>query len=91
MFESIKAVNQVENFRYRIIDKDIWLFDCIHASTTVGRPDGTFGFALFEYTEDFNVFQKNANEQIALVQKTRGLGVNDDADRFDVIHYTTLP
>jgi chloramphenicol O-acetyltransferase type A len=91
MFESIKAVNQVENFRYRVIDKDIWLFDCIHASTTVGRPDGSFGFALFEYTEDFNVFQKNANEQIVLVQKTQGLSVNDDADRFDVIHFTTLP
>ncbi|MDR2700307.1 MAG: chloramphenicol acetyltransferase [Nitrososphaerota archaeon] len=91
MFESIKAVNQVENFRYRIIDKDIWLFDRVHASTTIGRPDNTFSFALFEYTEDFTVFQKNAKNQIEGVQKTRGLQVNDDARRFDVIHYTTLP
>ncbi|MDR0797447.1 MAG: chloramphenicol acetyltransferase [Nitrososphaerota archaeon] len=92
MFESIKAANLIENFRYRIIDKDIWLFDRIHASTTVGRPDGTFGFALFEYTDEFNVFQKNADKQIAIVQKTQGLlADNDDARRFDVIHYTTLP
>jgi chloramphenicol O-acetyltransferase type A len=91
MFESIKAINQVENFRYRIIDKDIWLFDCIHASTTIGRPDGTFGFALFEYTDNFGVFQKNAKNQIEEVQKTCGLRANDDSNRFDVIHYTTLP
>ena len=92
MFESIKAVNQIENFRYRLIDEDIWLFDRIHASTTIGRSDNSFGFALFEYTEDFEVFQKNAAAQIAQVQKTSGLKVNyEDAKRVDVIHYTTLP
>jgi chloramphenicol O-acetyltransferase type A len=91
MFESIKAVNQVENFRYRIIDKDIWLFERVHASTTVGRSDGTFSFALFEYTDEFGAFQKNAAAQIEAVQKTCGLNVDDDAKRFDVIHYTTLP
>jgi chloramphenicol O-acetyltransferase type A len=92
MFESIKAVNQIENFGYRIIGDDVWLFDRIHASTTIGRPDNSFGFALFEYTEDFKVFQKNAVTQIAQVQKTSGLRANDDdAKRLDVIHYTTLP
>ena len=91
MFESIRAVNQIENFRYRIIDKDIWLFDTVHASTTVGRSDGTFGFAFFEYTEDFSVFQKSASKQIDMVQKTCGLRADDNAKRLDVIHYTTLP
>lgn len=92
MFESIKAINRIENFRYRLIDEDIWLFDCIHASTTVGRSDGSFGFALFRYTEDFDVFQKDAALQIAKVQKTSGLNADvDDAKRLDVIHYTTLP
>jgi chloramphenicol O-acetyltransferase type A len=91
MFESIKAINQIENFCYRIINGDIWLFDCIHASTTIGRSDNTFGFAFFEYTENFSLFQKNAKTEIAEVQKTQGLRTNDDAKRFDVIHYTTLP
>jgi chloramphenicol O-acetyltransferase type A len=90
MFESIRAVNQVENFRYRIIGDDVWLFDCVHASTTVGRSDGTFGFALFEYVEDFGVFQKNAGKQIAEVKNSQGLRVDDDARRLDVVHYTTL-
>ncbi|MCL1970981.1 MAG: CatA-like O-acetyltransferase [Candidatus Bathyarchaeota archaeon] len=91
MFESLMAVNQVENFRYRVIDKDVWIFERVHASTTVGRSDGTFGFALFEYAEDFDVFQKNARKQIVEVQQTQGLRADDNSKRLDVIHYTTLP
>lgn len=91
MYESIKAINQVENFRYRIIDGEVWIFDKVHASTTVGRKDGTFGFAEFEYTDDFDSFRKNAELQIAEVQKTSGLRLDKTAKRLDVVHYTTLP
>ncbi len=91
MFESTKALNSIENFRYRLIDGDVWLFDRVHASTTVGRPDNTFGFALFEYTEDFEVFKKQAEKEIDKVQSCQGLRANDDAKRLDVIHYTTIP
>jgi chloramphenicol O-acetyltransferase type A len=91
MYESIKAINQVENFRYRIIDGEVWVFDRVHASTTVGRADSTFGFALFEYKDDFDGFRANAEKAIAEVQKTSGLRGNEDGTRLDVIHYTTLP
>ncbi len=91
MFESIKALNRIENFRYRLIDGEVWLFDRVHASTTVGRSDNTFGFALFEYTENFEAFQKQAQEEIAEVQKSQGLRANDGAKMLDVIHCTTIP
>jgi chloramphenicol O-acetyltransferase type A len=92
MFVSLGAVNLVENFRYRLLEGEVWLFDRVHASTTVGRRDGSFGFALFEYIEDFGVFQKNAAEQIAGVQESVGLGADcEDAKRFDVVHCTVLP
>lgn len=91
MYASIKALNRVENFRYRIIDGEIWLFDHVHASSTVARADHTFGFALFEYADDFTRFAKNAEKQIAEVQTYSGLPVGEDAKRLDVVHYTTLP
>jgi chloramphenicol O-acetyltransferase type A len=91
MYESIKAINRVENFRYRIIDGEVWVFDRVHASTTVGRADSTFGFAEFEYTNDFDSFRKNAEAQIDLVQKSTGLRLDKTAQRLDVVHYTTLP
>jgi len=91
MFESIKALNSIENFRYRLIDGDVWLFDRVQASTTVGRADNTFGFALFGCSEDFEVFRKQAEKEIAEVQNCKGLRANDDAKRLDVIHFTTIP
>lgn len=91
MYQSAKAVNKVENFRYRIIDGDIYLFDLVHPSTTVGREDNSFGFALFEYTEDFEAFCRNAKEQIAIVQNYSGLRIEENASRVDVVHCTTTP
>jgi chloramphenicol O-acetyltransferase type A len=91
MFESIKAINLVENFRYRIIGGEVWVFDRVHASTTVGRKDGSFGFGYFEYVDDFFEFMKKAKMEIVEVQKTAGLRVNYNATRPDVIHCTTIP
>ena len=90
MHESIKALNQVENFRYRIINGEIWLFDCVHASSTVGRKNHTFGFAFFDFTDDFASFAENAEKKIAEVQEYQGLKINENT-RLDVVHYTTLP
>jgi chloramphenicol O-acetyltransferase type A len=91
LYASIKAINLVENFRYRIIDGEVWVFGRVHVSTTVGRKDSTFGFAFFEYTDDFEGFCKNAKVAIAEVQESSGLGVSQDAARLDVVHYTVLP
>ena len=67
IYASIKAINLVENFRYRIIDGDVWVFDRVHPSPTIARKDGTFGFAHFKYTDDFSSFAKDAQEKIAEV------------------------
>ena len=50
------AVNEVEEFRYRIIDNTPVCFDRIHVGTTIGREDGTFGFGFFKYTPDRQLF-----------------------------------
>jgi chloramphenicol O-acetyltransferase type A len=91
MYESIKAINRVENFRYRIIDGEVWIFDRVHASTTIGRKDATFGFALFEYTDDFDSFYRNAEKKIAEAQESRGLGAKENTTMLDVVYYTTMP
>jgi chloramphenicol O-acetyltransferase type A len=91
LYQSAKAVNQVENFRLRIIDGDIYLFDLVHPSTTVARQDNSFGFALFEYTDDFEAFCINAKKQIAEVQTYSGLHIEENVRRVDVVHCTTTP
>jgi chloramphenicol O-acetyltransferase type A len=90
-YHSIKALNRIENFRYRISEGEVWLFDRVHASPVIAREDHSFGFALFEYTDDFDSFQALADKRIAEVQKYTGLPIPEGPRRLDVVHYTTLP
>ncbi|MFY7669594.1 CatA-like O-acetyltransferase [Tenacibaculum sp. MEBiC06402] len=55
----LKALNAVENFKYRIEDDKIAIYDTIHASATILRADKTFGFSFIDFDEDINVFNSN--------------------------------
>ena len=52
----MKAINSVENFKYRIKDDKVIVHDVIHASPTISRPDNTFGCSFINYNEDFDKF-----------------------------------
>ena len=65
LYGIMKAANAQENFRYRIEENDIVLYDRIHPSFTVAREDRSFCFAFTEYTENFQVFAENLAKEIA--------------------------
>ncbi|RYY84417.1 MAG: chloramphenicol acetyltransferase, partial [Chitinophagaceae bacterium] len=52
---TLKAANDTEPFRYRIQNEDVLVYESVHASPTINRPDGTFGFAYMDYHEDRSV------------------------------------
>ncbi|MBS1549241.1 MAG: chloramphenicol acetyltransferase [Bacteroidetes bacterium] len=89
LYCALKAANQIENFRYRIIDQQVYNFDKVHASPTINRPNGTFGFAYMNYDEDENVFYKNALAEIEQVQQTNLLLPANSGE--NVIHFSALP
>ena len=57
LHKSICAINQVEEMRYRLIDEEIIIHNQIHASTTIGREDGTFAFTFVPFNLDFKIFK----------------------------------
>jgi chloramphenicol O-acetyltransferase type A len=90
LHQSLVAANAVENFRYRIEnDDEVWVHESISASPTIGRPDGTFGFAYMNYYPDYQTFATKANEEIQRIQTTKGLAFAGASDA--VIHYSSLP
>lgn len=89
LYRAIKAVNAVENFRYRIIDGKPYLYDVIHASATVGRPDHTFGFSYIDYHHDESVFSKAAATEIERVRLSTSLLPAQAGD--NVIHFSAVP
>ena len=53
LHKALLAINQVEEFSYRMVGDDIVVYDEIHASATLGRIDETFAFSFIEFEEDF--------------------------------------
>ncbi|WP_353779965.1 CatA-like O-acetyltransferase [Winogradskyella sp. 3972H.M.0a.05] len=89
LHDCIKAINAVENLRYRIIDDKVVLYDTIHASATIMREDKTFGFSFINYDEDLLVFLNNLK-----LEKERILSTTDlypPVNSLDCIHCSAIP
>lgn len=89
LYRILKAANAIEPFRYRIHDKKIFVYDVLHASPTINRPDGTFGFAYINYTEDEALFYTQAKQTIDEVRQSTGLFPAISGE--NVIHFSAVP
>ncbi|WP_179018972.1 CatA-like O-acetyltransferase [Winogradskyella forsetii] len=87
---TMKAINEVENLKYRINDaNEVVVFDTIHASPTILRPNKTFGFTFVNYDADIFKFQTNF-----LNEKERVFNSNElfpPLNTMDCVHCSTLP
>jgi chloramphenicol O-acetyltransferase type A len=89
LHKTLSAVNAVENFRYRIIEDEVYIFDVIDASATVMREDTTFGFSYMPFTEDINEFTQIVETEIERMQTTTGVFTREYPD--NLIHFSALP
>lgn len=89
LYRTLKAVNRIENFRYRIVDGEVFLFDQVRASSTIARPNGTFGFSYIDYHESEAEFMKAALEVIEAVRNSNELLPAGGGD--DPIHFSAIP
>lgn len=76
----IKAINSVENFKYRIHDDKIIVHDIIHASATILRDDNTFGCSFTHYDENFEKFNRNFEAEKNRILSTTDLFPEQDTD-----------
>lgn len=88
---SLKAVNSIENLRMRFEHEEVVLFDKVDGSSTIGREDGTFGFSIFEYCDDFHEFNEKAVQEVDRVKKASGLSIDLTETRMDMVHYSAIP
>ncbi len=91
LHKSLQAANTIEEFRYRVEDDKVFVYNKIHASPTIGREDHSFGFSFMEFDSDFETFMISAQKEIEAVKKSTGLRYTDNAKRIDTIHYSSIP
>ncbi|NLR62362.1 chloramphenicol acetyltransferase [Chitinophaga polysaccharea] len=89
LHRSLAAANAIAPFRYRISEGQVWIYDQVHASPTINRPDGTFGFAYMDYHADFHTFEAAGQQEAYRVRNSTGLVPAISGE--NVIHYSSLP
>ncbi|WP_296384281.1 CatA-like O-acetyltransferase [Winogradskyella sp.] len=89
LHDCMKAINTVDNLRYRIIEGKVVEYNVIHASATLIREDKTFGFSFIEYNEDLNVFINNFKKEKIRIQNSDDL--YPPVNGLDCIHCSALP
>lgn len=85
----LQAVNEIESFRYRIIEDEIYILDRIDASATIMREDKTFGFSVIEFDENLKNFEIITKKEIDRIQTTAGLFTREYPE--NLIHFSALP
>jgi chloramphenicol O-acetyltransferase type A len=88
---ALLAANSLTEMRYRIIDHQLMLADEVHASPTIGRADGTFGFGFIPFHADFEIFAQSLAAESQRVKNSQGLCLNLNTWRADVVHCSSLP
>jgi chloramphenicol O-acetyltransferase type A len=91
LHKTLTAINAIPNFRYRIVNDDVFIYNRIDASTTVLRDDHTFGFSDIKFIGDFKDFDKAARAETARVKNTGGLLTFTADDWNPFIHFSALP
>lgn len=88
LYQSLAASQVVDSFKLRIEHDEVYRYDRIDAGSTIGRPDGTFGFGDFIYYSTFNEFYIEAVKVMEQVKAETGLVLSQ---ALNVIRYSALP
>ena len=89
LHKTLVASNTIENFRYRIEEGKVFIYDKINVSSTILRDDKTFGFSEVEYNENLNVFIENYDTEAERVKSLPGLFTREHNQ--NIIHFSAVP
>ena len=89
LYLSLKSVNEIEEFRYRIEGDKVYCYDSVGAGPTIFREDETYGVGHIAYFEDMAEFINKAKQEVERVKAERGLKFPVTGE--NIIHYSTLP
>ena len=84
-----EAMQGIEDFRYRILDDRIVLYEQLHFRSAVPTADAPFAFARFEFQDD--IHQANAAAVEIVEQARRELYLEEEPRHANFVFYSALP
>lgn len=90
-FLSGKVINEIKELKTRIENNKIFVYDTIHISTTILKPNHLFAFTFNKMTSTFEEFSANAKKEFEKVKQAKGLGLTKNTAAIHTVHYSTVP
>ena len=83
-----KAMREVEDFRYRLLDDQMVLYEDLHLGITVPSSDGLFSFAHYDFHPDTATFNRMAAEH---ADEGRGEATLETMSHTNYTYCTAIP
>jgi chloramphenicol O-acetyltransferase type A len=84
----LRAMQGIEDFRYRLLDGRVVLYERLHPSLTVPAPGGRFSFCALWWDPDLDAFNRAAAAAMAAAGAASSLA---DPGRQNAVYFTALP
>lgn len=89
LYISQQTVNAIPEFRMRLKDNEVVIYDVIHCGSTVLHNDETFSFCYFENKDSLHEFVAAGEKNLADQLSGRSFDPRNDA--LNMIHYSMIP
>jgi len=89
LYISVKAANEIKEFRYRIREEKVVEHDTVSPSFTVLTEGNVFSFCGAGFSDDYGTFKADAG--IAIEKVRNNISIEDEPGRDDLLYVTSLP
>ena len=86
---ALKSANSIDEFKMRLRNNELVIFDVIHGGSTILNNDNTFSFCYFDYESNIEEFVGKAKVQIEKTKKVKGM--DPKTNELGMIHFSSIP
>lgn len=86
--KAFAAINEIQEFKLRIVDDKVVVFPKINGTTTVFKADKTFNFCYFNFHEDFKTFRQQITKALNDAKNSNEL---ESKSMLDLVYVSVIP
>ena len=91
LYVAIKCINEITEFKLRLNNGKVYVFEEVHIGSTILNDDNTFSFCYFDYQKRLSLHDFVKAGQHIIEDHKRGVKFEAKEEAIDVVHCTTLP
>ncbi|SFS73895.1 CatA-like O-acetyltransferase [Lutibacter maritimus] len=89
IYVAIKCINEIQEFKLRIFNDEIYLFNTVEIGSTILNDDNTFSFCYFKNKS--SIFEFNTQGKEVIENHKKGNVFEPKEDLLAIIHCSTIP